>query len=119
MLRDSGIAAAISTFLPLSQGDRRGADLGVPECLRAVLSDMAAVQNRHTHTDMHRKLSLSAERVKLHILLPTPEHRTHCFWWQVLTNTTLYWLQAIVRDHFFTTACTTRQLTDWMENNRG
>lgn len=47
MLREPGIAAAISTFLPLSQGDRRGADLGGPECLHAVLSDMAALQNRH------------------------------------------------------------------------
>lgn len=28
MLRESTIAAAISTSLPLSQGDRRGADLG-------------------------------------------------------------------------------------------
>lgn len=47
MLREPGIAATISTFLPLSQGDRRGADLGGPECLHAVLSDMAALQNRH------------------------------------------------------------------------
>lgn len=59
MLRDSGIAAAISTFLPLSQGDRRGADLGVPECLHAVLSDMAAVQNRHTHRHAQKTFAFS------------------------------------------------------------
>ena len=49
MLSELGVAAAISTFLPLKQGDRRGADLGGPECLHAVLSDMAAVQNRNAH----------------------------------------------------------------------
>lgn len=49
MLGESSIAAAISTFLPLSQGDREGADLGGPRCLGAALSDTSAVQNRHTH----------------------------------------------------------------------
>lgn len=39
MLRELNVAAAISTFLPLSRGDGGGADLGGPGCLHAELAD--------------------------------------------------------------------------------
>lgn len=55
MLRESGVATAISTSLPLSRGDGRGADLGGPERLPAALGDTAAAQNRRTLQTWSRK----------------------------------------------------------------
>lgn len=55
MLRESGVAAAISTFLPLSWGDRRGADLRGPECLPTALGDTMVAQNRHALQTFSRK----------------------------------------------------------------
>lgn len=49
MLRESGIAAAISTFLPPRQGDSTGADLGRPEWLHAADNETAP-KRAHTWT---------------------------------------------------------------------
>lgn len=49
MLREQGIAAAISTFLLLSRGDRKGADPGGPEWIHAEPSDTCAEKEQHIY----------------------------------------------------------------------
>lgn len=119
MLGESGIAAAISTFPPLSHGDRRGADLGGPEFLHAVLGDTAAVQNRRGHN----KLSLLPEKKLLesseHCLSLLNVRHTHARLMPGAHEHDSRLAPGHCQGRFFPLLPGTVQLTDRMENNRG
>lgn len=119
MLRELSIAAAISTFLPLSQGDRRGADLGGPESLPAVLADMTRLQCKiGTHMDTHSKLSLLRERAGINYRTLFP--RTHsCTSDDRCSPTQLHTGFRPLSKVILSLQLGTLQLTDWMENNGG